>query len=197
MPEQMHRVELPVHQQAGERVFRRAFIVERIALGERLAVELPGGHLAVLVDRGARGVDGGRGLRVPASAFVTHALHAHRLADRLREHGGVHHGVAGIVAAVGAGAGHLHGLYLLDRQAEHLGDALRAVVRLLRAGPDRRLAVAHVGDAAGRRHAGMRLERPFVGGFHHPAPRWRRRRRRRRLLIGLSSCTTLALRMWS
>ncbi len=51
---------------------------------------------------------------------------------------------------------------------EHHGDALAAVMRLLPAGPDRGFAVAHVGDAAGGCHAGMRVERPLVGGLDDP-----------------------------
>ena len=76
--------------------------------------------------------------------------------------GGIGRGVALLVAAVGAGAEHPDRAHLLLRQAEQLGDAIGGVVGLLRRGPDRRLAVAHVGDRAGRPHAGMRLRREFV-----------------------------------
>ena len=157
------------HELAGERVRRVGLrCCKTIALGEGLGLELPGRHLAVLVDGRARDVDRGRRLRVPAVALVAHALHAHRLADRL----------ARARRRPWRRRRNRCGRRSRDRSSRSpspsrpaassiLATPSRAVVRLLRARPHRRLAVAHVGDAAGRRHAGMRLERPFVDRFDH------------------------------
>src|SRR5262249_57934713 len=47
------------------------------------------------------------------------------------------------------------------------GNAVRHEGRLLRAGPAGDVAVLDLDQRAGRAHAGMRLERPFVLGLDH------------------------------
>src|SRR6185295_10537579 len=98
----------------------------------------------------AAAMDRGRRLRIPAMAFKAHVLNAHRLAGELRHHRCVHGDVTGIVASVGAGAGHPDCPYLLDGNAETPGDALSGEMRLLRARPHRDTVRTHVGDSAAR-----------------------------------------------
>ncbi len=105
---------------------------------------------------------------IPGDALVAHVLHPHRPAEMLRQHGGVGAGVALVVAAVAAGAVHPDRPHLLARQAEQLGDALGGVVRLLRRGIERALAVANVGHRAGRAHGRVRLGRELVLAFDDP-----------------------------
>ena len=134
---------------------------------EALAGELVGDDLAGGVERGARLVDRGRALRVPAGALVAHVLQPHWLADRLGQHGGVHGAVVGVVAAIGAGARLADDAHLIERHAERGREALLHEVGLLRAAPAGDIAVLDLDQRAGRTHAGMRLERPFVFGLDH------------------------------
>ena len=105
---------------------------------------------------------------IPGDAFVAHVLHAHGLAEMLRQHRGVCGGVALVVTAVGAGAEHPDRPHLFPWQAKQFGHALSRIMRLLRRGVERALAVAHVGDRAGRAGRRMRLRREFVFPFDDP-----------------------------
>ena len=93
---------------------------------------------------------------------------AHRLADRLGQHGGVH----------ARSRRRRCGRRSRDRSSRctcTLSSGTPSIaatpslheVRLLRAGPARDLAVLDLDQRAGRPHAGVRLERPFVFGLDH------------------------------
>ena len=99
---------------------------------------------------------------------MAHALHPHRLAGQLGQQRGVQRGIAGVVAAIGAGTDQPDALHLVRRQSEQLGHAVAGVMGLLRAGPQRGAIGLRIDNRAGRAHAGMRLERPFVLGLDHP-----------------------------
>src|SRR5258708_1537881 len=129
---------------------------------EALAHELVGDDVALRVKRRLDLVDRGRALRIPAMAFVAHALHPHRPPDLARQHRRVHGGVAGIVAAIRAWTHHPDRAHLLKRQLQEVRKAFADEVRLLRAGPDRRMIGLGVDDGAGGSHGRVRLERPFV-----------------------------------
>ena len=111
---------------------------------------------------GAVAAHRGGALGIPGDAFVAHVLHPHRRLQMRGEHGRIRGRVALVVAAIGAGAEHPDRPHLLARQPQQLGHAVGRVIGLLRAGPHRRLAVAHVGDRAARSGAGMGLGRIFV-----------------------------------
>ena len=109
----------------------------------------------------------GRPFRVPARALVAHVLHADRTSNGFRQHRRVHDCVVGVVTAVGArprGPDHTHGI---DRHVQGGREALLHEVRLLRTAPAGDFAVLDLDQRAGRPHAGMRLERPFVIRLDH------------------------------
>src|SRR5262249_51214690 len=80
---------------------------------------------------------------------------------------GIHSGVVGVAAAIGAWADHPDDMHLVHRHADGAGDAILDEVRLLRAGPAGDVAVLDLDQRTGWAHAGMRLERPFVLGLDH------------------------------
>src|SRR3989442_14938177 len=133
------------------------------ATGEH--VELYG--VSRLMEAYTAAIDARRSLRIPAGAVVAHILDADGLAGELGEQRRVVGGVAGVVAAVGPGAGDPDRVNFFWRQADQLRDAVTREVRLLRARPQRGPIGAHVGHRAGRAHAGVRLERPLVLGLDH------------------------------
>ena len=104
---------------------------------------------------------------IPAGRLRARVLHAHRTAGGFRQHRGVHGGVVGVAAAVGAGADHPDHVDLVGRDAERAGDPVLHEMRLLRAGPAGDVAVLDLDQRAGRAHAGVRLERPLVLGLDH------------------------------
>src|ERR1700738_205157 len=69
---------------------------------------------------------------------------------------------------IGAGARNPDPVPLVLRQAERAGDTVAREMRLLRAGPQRRPVGLRGDDGAGRTHAGVRLDRPFVLRFDNP-----------------------------
>src|SRR5207249_1069092 len=141
----------------------RRHVLPREAPGE----EVVGAAVALRIEAGAAAIDARRSLRVPAGAVVAHVLNADGLTGELGEQRRVVGGVAGVVAAVGPGAGDPDRVNLFWRQADQLRDAVTREVRLLRARPQRGPIGAHVGHRAGRAHAGVRLERPLVLGLDH------------------------------
>ena len=100
--------------------------------------------------------------------LVAHALDAHRPAHRLRQQCRIDPGIAGVVAPIGAGARDPDPVHLVLRQAQRAGDPVAREMRLLRAGPQGRPVGPRIDDGAGRPHAGVRLERPFVLRFDDP-----------------------------
>src|SRR5262249_3062361 len=105
---------------------------------------------------------------VPSGALVARILQADRTTDGLGQHGRIHGGIAGIVAAVSSGTGLPDAVHLIGREPENGGDAVTRVVRFRGAGPQGRATVLELDDCAGRPHAGMRLERPLVVRLDHP-----------------------------
>ena len=118
----------------------------------------------------ARWIEGGP-LRVPAGALITQILQAHRLVDGFGKQRGVHGGVIGIVAAIGAGTGRPFHVDVVLLHLQDGGKPGAQEVRFLRATPAGDMAVLDLDQSAGRSHAGMRLERPFVFGLDHARSR--------------------------
>src|SRR6516225_5660472 len=154
--------ELGAAQLARQRVLGRAAVGVHVDAREALAGELVADDVAGRVDGGAGAVNGGGALRIPSRRLLARILHAHRLADRIGQHRGIHRRVVGVAAAVGTGADHPDRAHLLRRNAERERDAVAHEMRLLRAGPAGDIAVLDLDQGAGRPHAGVRLERPFV-----------------------------------
>ena len=152
---------------AGQRVLGIALVRRHVLPREAPGEEVVGDDVALRIEAGTAAIDARRSLRIPAGRVVAHVLDADGLAGELGEQRRVVGGVAGVVAAVGPGAGDPDRVNLFWRQADQLRDAVTREVRLLRARPQRGPIGAHVGHRAGRAHAGVRLERPLVLGLDH------------------------------
>ena len=100
----------------------------------------------------------------------------------------VRRAVVGVVAAVAAGPGIQHHMDVGERHAELRRKPDLHEVRLLRAGPAVDLAVLDLDHRAGRSHAGVRLERPFVLGLDHARGGLERLVDVAVLLVDLRSC---------
>ena len=84
---------------------------------------------------------------------------AHRLADRLRQHGGVHGAVVGVVAAIGAGAGHpLTTCTFSSGRSSIAASPAWTKCDFWRAGEAGHVAVLDLDQRAGRSHGGMGLD---------------------------------------
>ena len=89
----------------------------------------------------------------------------------------VERGIVGAVVAVAAGAVQVPRGDGLDRQAEHRRQVLAQRMHALAVRPDRQMAVAELGQRAGRRHRGVRDVGPRDGDLHEALGRRRRRLR--------------------
>ena len=151
------------HLLAREQIARAAAGPARV--GGRPHRVVPGGDASPRVQRAAHTHEHGGSLGLVAVLVGAHPLHAHRPAHRAREHRGVGGRVVGAVVAVAAGGFHEDHPDALGRQAEQPGQGAPQLEDPLAPGPDRRLARAHVGDAAGRPDGGVQLEGPAVLGL--------------------------------
>ena len=86
----------------GQRVVRLAAVGVDVDAREALADEVVGDDVAGGIDRGARVMDRGRTLRIPAGALVAHILHRTGLPTALASTAASIAAVVGIVAAIGA-----------------------------------------------------------------------------------------------
>src|SRR5262249_30122885 len=159
--------ELGAAQLARQRVLGRAAVGVHVDAREAFAGELVADDVAGRVDGGAGAVDGSGTFGIPSRRLLARILHAHRFADRIGQHRGIHRRVVGVAAAVGAGADHPDRAHLLRRNAERERDAVAHEMRLLRAGPAGHVAVLDLHYGASWPHAGVGLERPFVFGLDH------------------------------
>ncbi len=110
---------------------------------------------------------------------LTRPLHAHRLADRLRQEHGVGRRVIGAVRAIRSRPLDEHDTHLLGHEAEDARQGGAHAVGALRRRPDRGGVAANVCDGARRRKRRVTLTRPEVRRRHR-----RLRRRQRRLERG-------------
>ena len=149
----------------GERIRRLSFAREHVESGEALARELVGKNLTGAIDRCPCPVDRRRSFWIPAGRLCAGVLNTYGPAHGLRQDGGVHRRIAGIVATVGARPGHPDGAHVFYRHAQHGGDTIARVVRLLRTCPQGRLSVLYLDNGTGGPHARVRLEWPFVFGL--------------------------------
>src|ERR1700733_1046255 len=155
----------------SQSVLRLAAIGVDVYPRERLARKLVGDDLTGGIETSLRHVDRGRSFRIPTSALVTHILQPHRTADGLGEYGRVPRAVVGVVAAVGARTGLEDDVHLLDRHLQYVSHSILHEMGFLRATPTSDIAVLDFDQRAGRTHAGMRLEWPFIFGLDHPGGR--------------------------
>ena len=126
------------------------------APGDDLAVVGQGGFLRDHL-RGSLGIE--------RMLILARPLHADRLAHRARQEGSVGGGILVGVHAVAASAIGVMHARLAQGNPEHVGEMLGVAMCALRRTPDRRSAVLHVGDGAGRAQRRMALHRPVeVGG---------------------------------
>src|SRR4051812_4096962 len=130
-PERWLRLEVDAEQLTGERRCGVAFTAVDIEPGETLAQEIVGNDLAVAIDRGARLVDRRGTFRVPTRALLPRVLHAHRLAELDGDEGCVGSGIAGVVAAIGAGTAHPDRTHSIRRNIENARYAVSHPMRFL------------------------------------------------------------------
>src|SRR6267154_1618918 len=149
----------------GKCVDRLATVGIHINARETLAEELVCGDISSRINRGTGTVNRSGPLRVPSGPLLAHVLYAHWFADRPRHDSRVHCGVIGVITAVGARPHGPDCPDLVDRDAEHVRDAVANEMRFLRAGPASHLAVLDFDNGAGGAHGGVRLKRPFILGF--------------------------------
>src|SRR5262249_56741506 len=90
---------------AGRRVLGIALVRRHVLPREATGEEVVGDDVALRIEAGAATINARRSLRIPAGAVVAHVLDADGLAGELGEQCRVVGGVAGVVAAVGPGAG--------------------------------------------------------------------------------------------
>ncbi len=133
---------------------------------ETLAEELVCGDISGGIDGGTGTMNRSGPLRVPSGPLLAHVLYAHCFADRPCHDGSIRRRIIGVVAAVGARPHRPDCPDLVDRDAEHVGDAVANEMRFLRAGPASHLAVLDFDNGAGGTHGRVRLKRPLVLGFN-------------------------------
>ena len=120
----------------------------------------------------------GRPDRLEAELLLAAPLQADALAGQAPgDQRRVERGIVGAVVAVAAGAVQMPRGDGLDWQAEHRRQVLAQRMHALAVRPHREMAVAELGQRAGRRHRGVRDVGPRDGDLHQALGRRRRRLR--------------------
>ena len=123
---------------------------------------LPGGHVAVRIERAAVVDQRRRPLRVPAVLVGAAPLHAHRPPDLPGDQCRVGGSILVAVAAVAARALDIEAADIQLRHVEHPRQLLAQQVRRLRGAPRRELAVLELRDRARRPDRAVRVHREVV-----------------------------------
>ena len=145
---------------ATEKTSRAAVRAARVRGSPNLVV--PRGHVSLRIQTAPHVHHHCRTQRFPAVLVVAHPLDANRLSDGLRENRCIGGGVIRAVVTIAAGCLDKNHANVRGRDSQELGDGRAQLMRSLRARPDRRGAVSHVGESARWPDRGMQLERPLI-----------------------------------
>ena len=175
LEQEPHPVARPRHAGLHRREQREIERLERDDLVERdVEVGVPRQHVALRVEARLEVHAARRALRRARGLVGARPLHAHRLADRLRDQRRVGGGVLGAVAAVAASTFYEYEADCFPGQA---GDRRKLVLHGMRGlgrGPHRELAVLEVGYRARRADRRVRLDREVVARLDAPRARFER-----------------------
>ena len=94
-------------------------------------------------------------------------MHAHGLAQRLGQHGGIGGCIALVVAPVGPRAEHPDHMHLVAREPDKIGNSIGGVMRFLGRCINRRAVSGDVGHRAAGAHAGVGMCRIFIFAADH------------------------------